>query len=123
MTEVSAAAPFETIPTVSIGAEWGRDLPGWLARLATEHGPIFRLVWRPDWDWHPVYLVGPEANRFVLHTGRAHFSHDLGWTPIIGELLGKGLLNMDGDEHAWHRKLMNPAFTTAYMGRYLPIMG
>jgi cytochrome P450 len=67
-------------------------------------------------------MVGPDANKFVLQTHREHFSHDQGWTPIIGEFLGKGLLNMDDPEHAVHRKMMNPAFTIAYMARYLPIM-
>jgi retinoid hydroxylase len=69
-----------------------------------------------------VYLVGPEANRFVLLEHRAAFSHDLGWTPIMGEIMGKGLLNMDGAPHDAQRKMMNPAFTQDYMDRYLPIM-
>ena len=64
-----------------------------------------------------VYLVGPEANRFVFLTGREHFSHDLGWTPVVGETLGHGLLNMDPPEHTRHRALMNPAFTDHVHGR------
>ena len=114
------AAPFEAIPTIPRPPDWGRELPRFLAGLALEHGPIFRIVWRPEFQ--PVYLVGPEANRFVLHTHRDHFSHERGWTPIIGPLFGRGILTMDGEEHARHRKMMNPAFTIAYMARYLPIM-
>ncbi|HET8631589.1 MAG TPA: cytochrome P450 [Thermomicrobiales bacterium] len=116
----TTAAPFEAVPTVGIIDGYERELPRWLASLALEHGPLFRVAWRDDFVM--TYLVGPEANRFVLHTGREHFSHDLGWTPIIGEILGKGLLNMDGPEHDRHRKMLNPAFTVAYMARYLPIM-
>jgi cytochrome P450 len=97
-----------------------------LARQAQEHGPIFKwtvsmpgsLVDGED----RVTMVGPEANRFVMHTHRDHFSHELGWTPILGEAFGKGLLNMDDPSHARHRKMWNPAFTGAYMGAYLPIM-
>ncbi len=85
------------------------------ARMAQEHGPIFKAAsydqGMPVQDY--VFMVGPEANRFVLHTHREHFSHDLGWTPIIGEDLGHGLLNMDGAEHTRHRKMWNPAFTNA----------
>jgi retinoid hydroxylase len=122
-TETSAAvAPFAAIPTVHLVDNYERELPRWLARMALEHGPIFRVVWNPNYSWHPVYLVGPEANKFVLHTGREHFSHDLGWTPIVGDILGHGLLNMDGPEHDRHRKMLNPAFTVAYMTRYLPVM-
>lgn len=67
-------------------------------------------------------MVGPEANRFMLLSHREVFSHDLGWTPMIGHMMGKGLLNMDGPEHDSQRKMMNPAFATRYMDRYLPIM-
>lgn len=89
--------------------EWSREL-----------GPVFKQVW-PDGGC-VVYLVGHEANRFVMQTQREHFSHDLGWTPNIGEMLGRGLLNMDPPEHDRHRKMMNPAFAIAYMSRYLPVM-
>ncbi len=41
---------------------------------------------------------------------------------MIGQMMGKGLLNMDGHEHSVQRKMMNPAFATSYMDRYLPIM-
>ncbi len=120
MSASVTTAPFEQIPTVRRNDDAMYDLPAWMARMAQEHGPIFRVAVRPDFQ--PVYLVGPEANRFVLHTGREHFSHDRGWSPIIGPQFGHGILNMDGEEHARHRKMMNPAFTIAYMARYLPIM-
>lgn len=85
-----------------------------------EIGPVYRQDW-PD-GGRVVYMVGPEANKFVMQTRREAFSHDLGWTPNIGEVLGKGLLNMDPPDHDRHRKMMNPAFTIAYMSRYLPVM-
>ncbi len=99
-------------------------LPGLFARAAMRHGPILkhRIAGSGMGGEEFVYLVGPEANQFVLHTHKQHFSHDLGWTPLVGESLGKGLLNMDDPEHARHRKMWNPAFTSAYMATYLPIM-
>jgi cytochrome P450 len=97
--------------------------PAFQATMALEHGPIYRcrLIGSPA-SGEFMHLVGPEANRFVLHTGREHFSHDQGWTPIIGEWLGKGLLNMDPPDHTRHRKLWSPAFTTAAIEAYLPII-
>ena len=99
-------------------------LPSLLARAALEHGPIFRRVvsrsWESDRDY--VFMVGPQANRFVMHTHRDHFSHDLGWTPIIGEDFGRGLLNLDDPEHGRHRKMWNPAFSKEYLAAYLPIL-
>jgi cytochrome P450 len=98
-------------------------LAGRLAQMAIEHGPIFKWVIPNGMDaGEYVFMVGPEANRFVLHTGREHFSHDLGWTPIIGDTLGKGLLNMDPPEHTRHRKMWNPAFTSAAIEAYLPVI-
>lgn len=99
-------------------------LPSIIARQAEAHGPIFqRTVTGGPYAGQPfVWLVGPEANRFVFHSHRDHFSHDLGWTPIIGETMGKGLLNMDDPEHAIHRRMWNPAFASAYMSAYLPLI-
>jgi retinoid hydroxylase len=104
---------------------WASDqLSPYLARIALEHGPIFSFVpaGGPHRGQQVVYLVGPEANRFVFLTGREHFSHDLGWTPVVGDTLGHGLLNMDPPEHTRHRALMNPAFTATFMAAYLPLM-
>ena len=114
-------------PRVDIPGEvWNGSgqLAPYMARLALEHGPIYRFVPKvgPHAGRDVVYLVGPEANRFVLITHREHFSHDLGWTPVVGQTLGKGLLNMDPPEHDRHRALMNPAFTAAFMAEYLPLM-
>jgi cytochrome P450 len=104
---------------------WASDqLSPYIARIAEQHGPIFQFV--PTFGEYAgrptVYMVGPEANRFVFLNGRSHFSHDLGWTPIVGDTLGHGLLNMDPPEHTEHRALMNPAFTASFMAAYLPLM-
>jgi cytochrome P450 len=100
------------------------QLGSFIARLALEHGPILTFVPRggPLAGRDVVYLIGPEANRLVLLAQRERFSHDQGWTPVIGDMLGHGLLNMDPPEHTRHRALMNPAFTAAFMAGYLPLM-
>jgi len=119
-------SPLPSPPRVRIPEQvWTTgSLAPFMAQLAVDHGPIFGFV--PEAGAHAgqvvVYLVGPEANRFVLLSGRTHFSHDLGWTPVVGESFGHGLLNMDPPEHTRHRALMNPAFTAAFMAGYLPLM-
>lgn len=99
------------------------QLPTLIAQQAEEKGPILKLLdtWRED-KQYIIFMVGPEANRFVLHTHRDHFSHDQGWTPLIGDTMGQGLLNMDEPMHAQHRRLWNPAFASAYMTAYYPIV-
>src|SRR5438067_5775248 len=95
------------LPAVEFTEEeiFSGQLPHIEARLAAEVGPIFRrrILAGPYAGLEMVMMVGPEANRFVLHTHREHFSHDRGWTPIIGEMMGRGWLNMDGAEHDRHR--------------------
>ena len=94
------------------------------AGVAAEHGPIFK--WAAS--------EGPEEGSVSCHHGRsrgqplcnAHpprpFQPRPRLDPSLGEVFGKGLLNMDDPEHAVHRKMWNPAFASAYMGAYLPVM-
>jgi len=114
------------LPQVNITSEDTRlgRLPSVLAQAAEQHGPILKYIpthYKYKGDGF-IFMVGAEANRFVLHTHRHLFSHDKGWTPIIGESFGKGLLNMDDPQHAKQRKLWNPAFSRAFLESYLPIM-
>ncbi len=117
MSEIKALSQ---LPTIQYPPNIARTRLQFMAAQARELGPIFGQDW-PGMG-RVVYMVGPEANKFVMQTHREHFSHDLGWTPNVGEFIGKGLLNMDPPEHDRHRKMMNPAFTIAYMSRYLPVM-
>jgi cytochrome P450 len=117
---------FEDIPIIRYPDNYYEVLPTLLAQAAQTYGPVVR---RPTpepmrdrlGDWL-IYLIGPEANRFVLQTHRDHFSHELGWTPALTPIMDKGLLNTDDPDHAWQRKMMNPAFAQAYMSMYLPLM-
>jgi cytochrome P450 len=115
------ARSFADIPLVPIPDDYFSHIGPYLAQMYAEHGPIFRT----DKKGHDVaYLVGPEANRFLLLTDRLKFSHYIGWAKIFGveDAFGNSLLTMDGPEHDDHRRMMNPAFAVSYMDRYLPIM-
>ena len=114
----------DDLPTIRPDGLW-QDAPTIMARWAEEVGPVFKREFDPPLPngiTRIVYLVGPDANRMVLHTHRDAFSHAAGWSPVLGPFFGKGLLNMDGDEWRRHRQMMNPAFTHAYMAAYLPVM-
>ena len=99
-------------------------MPERLAQEADRLGPLFRwqLPGAQNDGRQAVFLVGAEANRLVFNTAREAFSHDLGWTPFIGDLMGQGLLNQDNPAWQRSRKIWNPAFTTAYMETYLPLI-
>ena len=67
-----------------------------------------------------VFLVGPEANHFVLTGGREHFSHHAGWGPVFGE--PPNMVTLDGEEHAGHRRAAAPAFSLKRMDVYLALI-
>src|SRR6266496_2689486 len=114
--------PFEQIPFVAPTDEMAYHPAQVTLERYRRHGPIFRTKTIDGIDL--VYLVGPEANRFVLASNRLKFSHRMGWGQLFGviETYGDGMLTMDGPEHDQHRRMMNPAFTISYMDRYLPLM-
>lgn len=123
MSKPLAEAPLSSLTITDL---FSGQMPARLAAQAEALGPLFRqkLMMSDDGGagGQLVYLVGAEANKLVFNTRRDAFSHDEGWTPIIGDLMGSGLLNQDGAVWARSRKMWNPAFTTAYMETYLPLM-
>jgi hypothetical protein len=94
--------PFHDIPFVEPSDEMAADPARAIAERYARHGAIFRTTTPFGHDL--VYLVGPEANRFVLATERLKFSHRVGWGELLGviEVYGDGLLTMDGQRHDEH---------------------
>ena len=69
-----------------------------------------------------VFVLGPEANHFVLVSGAKHFVwRDGGFGDLI-PLLGDGLLTIDGDFHRRARKIMLPAFHRERIAGYRTAM-
>jgi retinoid hydroxylase len=121
MSTSSHAAP---VTQLGLTDMMSGEMPTRMAQEADRLGPIFR--WQmsagPDTGQEIVFLIGADANKMVFNTHRDVFSHDKGWTPIIGDMMGQGLLNQDNPAWARSRKMWNPAFTTAYMERYIPLI-
>lgn len=113
--------PYEEIPLVPVPDNYPEVLPEFMAAAYEHYGPLYRI--RP-YNIERLVMVGPEANRFIMSSNRLKFSHKIGWGQIFSviDMFGDGLLTQDGEEHDQHRRMMNPAFTIQYMGRYLPVM-
>src|SRR5919202_1333414 len=111
---MSRQRAFEDIPYLTLPDNYATNLGPFLASMYEQHGPIFRTTYLGG---SLVYLIGPEANRFVLSSNQLKFSHHEGWGRLFGvtDVYGNGLLTMDGAEHDQHRRMMNPAFAISYM--------
>ncbi len=124
--DVTSLQPFEAIPEIVVPPDARRNPVAYLLHAAVTAEPIFRRRTPPRQvsrygPWQ-VYLVGPAANRFVLHTHRHLFAHRQGWQAFFGGVWNENLLYLDGAAHAAHRRIMAPAFTAADMGAHLAVM-
>lgn len=95
-----------------------RSLLGPLEVMAQQVGKFFQI---PLPLFKPYVVYGPEANRKVLLTER----HKVLWrnTDPVTDLLRRGVLIVDGNEHDEYRKLMepplHPSLLAGYASRFL----
>src|SRR3954451_23019399 len=111
--------PGDTTPSVSRTRAMIRNPLGLLLDLYERRGAVFsvRVLHANN-----VFVLGPEANHFVLVTGAKHFSwRDGGFGDLI-PLLGDGLLTIDGDFHRTSRRTMLPAFHHERIASYRAAM-
>lgn len=83
------------------------DVLNLLREAYYRHGPIFGMRLMHD---RQVFMIGPEANHFMLVSGRENFVWREGRFGDLLTLLGDGLLTTDGDYHDTSREIMMPSF-------------
>lgn len=66
-----------------------------------------------------VHLYGAEAHRLALVNSGEVFSNKKAWDRIIGDIFPNGLMLRDGDDHRYHRRLMQAGFKNPVMRRYM----
>lgn len=90
---------------------------GPLKVMAQNLGGFFQI---PLPMFKPYVVFGPEAVRKVLVTERDKVL----WrnTDPVTDLLGRGVLIVDGEEHQHYRKLMEPALHSSRLPDYTPMM-
>jgi cytochrome P450 len=99
--------PGDKIPSVRRTHRMVQDPLPLLLDLYKRHGPVFtvRILHAPN-----VFMLGPEANHYVLVSHAENFRwRDGGFGDLI-PLLGDGMLTIDGAFHKQSRKTMLPAF-------------
>jgi cytochrome P450 len=70
-------------------------------------GPVFTMR---VFHSNNVFMIGPEANHYMLVSHAGKFSWREGHMGDLAALLGDGLLTIDGDFHRRSRRIMLPAF-------------
>ena len=99
--------PGETRPSLKNTWRFRHDVLNLLRDCYAEHGPIFgiRIIFG-----YNLALIGPEANHFMLVSGRENFGWRNGAMGHLLPLIGDGLLTTDGDYHDASRAILMPAF-------------
>ena len=84
-----------------------RQMLDLLLEAHSRYGPVFTLR---TFHLAGVWMLGPEANRFMLVTDRDKFVWRDGMMGDLIPLIGDGLLTTDGEYHDEARRIMMPAF-------------
>src|SRR4051812_44401802 len=106
-TRGASLPPGGKLPSISRTERMRRDPLSVLLAAYEEHGPVFAI--RIFHAIH-VFMLGPEANRFMLVTDRDKFRWRDGSLGDLIPLIGDGLLTTDGDYHDRAREIMLPVF-------------
>ena len=99
--------PGSKLPSLVLTERMRRDPLSVLLTAYEEHGPIFAIR-----IFHAinVFMLGPEANRYILVTDRDKFRWRDGNLGDLIPLIGDGLLTTDGEYHDRARETMLPVF-------------
>jgi len=65
-----------------------------------------------------VAALGPDATQTVFSNKNKDYSQK-GWHPLIGPFFHRGLMMLDFDEHMYHRRIMQEAFTRNRLAAYV----
>lgn len=84
-----------------------------------KHGDIFKI--KTPWGLS-VVLCHPMANKLILVENGKATSNQEAWEHSIGELFPNGLMLMDGEQHKYHRGIMQDAFKKEPIQGYVDIM-
>ncbi|WP_099021506.1 cytochrome P450 [Mycolicibacterium palauense] len=103
------------LPILGHMIEAFRGGPDYILELYRAHGPVHYL-YSPIFQ--SVLALGPDATQEVFANRRKDFSQR-GWQPVIGPFFNRGLMMLDFEEHLFHRRIMQAAFTRPRLAGYV----
>ena len=103
------------LPVVGHLIETFRNGPESLPAAYRKYGPL-HLAKTPALS--AVAALGPDATQAVFSNKDKDYCQK-GWHPVIGPFFRRGLMLLDFDEHMYHRRIMQEAFTRARLSGYV----
>jgi cytochrome P450 len=103
------------LPVVGHIVETFRGGPEYALHLYRNHGPVY-YTYSPMMP--AVAALGPDATQIVFANRNKDYSQKA-WHPLIGAFFNRGLMLLDFDEHMFHRRIMQEAFTRSRLAGYV----
>ena len=103
------------LPIIGHMIEFFRGGPDFVMHIYRTRGPV-------SYSYSPalasVLALGPDATQIVFSNRNKDFSQRA-WDPVIGPFFKRGLMLLDFDEHLFHRRIMQEAFTRSRLSGYV----
>lgn len=103
------------LPVIGHMIEIFRGGPDFILELYRKHGPVY---YADSPALSAVMALGPDATQAVFSNRNKDFSQRA-WDPVIGPFFEGGLMLLDFDEHMFHRRIMQEAFTRSRLTGYV----
>ncbi|QUR66807.1 cytochrome P450 [Mycobacterium spongiae] len=103
------------LPVIGHLIELFREGPDYPLFLYRTQGP---LVYAESKVLSSVAALGPDATQAVFTNKNKDFSQR-GWRDVIGPFFRRGLMLLDFEEHMYHRRIMQEAFTRTRLSGYV----
>ena len=92
-----------------------RGGPDYILQMYRKNGPVYYSEMP---GLNAIGALGPDATQEVLSNRNKDFS-TVAWQTVIGPFFKRGLLLMDAEEHMYHRRIMQEAFTRTRLSGYI----
>src|SRR6201991_4298903 len=103
------------LPIIGHMIEFFRGGPDFAMEVYRKYGPIH---YQQTPALSSVLALGPDATQAVFSNRKKEFSQRA-WDPVIGPFFDRGLMLLDFDEHMFHRRIMQEAFTHTRLSGYV----
>ncbi|EMD37290.1 hypothetical protein CERSUDRAFT_113940 [Gelatoporia subvermispora B] len=83
----------------------------------------FGTAWRTKgcWGRDVLHLADAKALQHIFHKSGYHYPKPVESRQLTRQITGEGILHAEGQDHARHRKIMNPAFTASQLRSFIPV--